>query len=885
MARAALQAGELTAKEAHLRALARQSANVDLAEHDLGLFIGMTTPLFDEPEHLRPLLDALDRSMREPVYALVEVAPRQGKPLHEETLVTMADGSLKPLRSVAVGDRVVSGRGRITTVTAVFDKGVLPVFRIRTRSGREVVAEETHRFFAQRGAHDHQNAVTDWFRVNELRPYERAGHRRPRGDALMLGAQYETRPVPLAVDVARFLGYMIGDGNSTQKNCRWTNVDPVLRAEFTRIAESLGGRIVHDDEQTLRVQSTAKSGAPKRRTTRASRKAGLYGGHARHPLKALLRLHDLDGKTAHHKRVPSAILTAQPEAVLAFVAAYFECDGTRAVFQTDGRAGQQTSFSSVSRELLVDVQTLLARFGIRASLRRKVGRYAGMPHVSWGLAVYDQARFFDVVPVLGAKGGPLEASRRYQQDKYLADTIVSIEPAGGARCLCITVKRDASFLANGFVTHNTETLLHGAARRLRYRKTDGVGYMSYSSPIALRKSRRCREMAGRAGVWTGDEVIRNRNRFDPSQAVSYWQTIDGGSFTAGGRGAGFTGDGYQMVIGDDLLKNREEAESPVYQEKAIEAWRGLATRIEPGGSAFLSHQPWNDLDPIAQLKSEQVKDALESGKGAPAWEIISLPAVIDAVYSESGRLIGGTPLWPARWSLEALARRKHDVKDYNWFSQYTLDRKPRGNRLFGDPARYLNATIDGAVVVISCDPGIEDDKMKDSSGIVVGSCFRRPSEHYTQAEPHYDARIDLLLAEDQWRDIPDLLDYLELLQTDVFKGAPILLEEVSAFKALSQVAKRLNKKLRMYSVVPKGNKYLRAQPTAGSWNAGRIRVPLDAPWVTDFLYESARFTGKRGGKDNRIDALTQLFDYAERVHGQIAAGESGGQSTMHDSPF
>ena len=89
----------------------------------------------------------------------------------------------------------------------------------------------------------------------------------------------------------------------------------------------------------------------------------------------------------------------------------------------------------------------------------------------------------------------------------------------------------------------------------------------------------------------------------------------------------------------------------------------------------------------------------------------------------------------------------------------------------------------------------------------------------------------------------------------------------------------------MYSVVPKGNKYLRAQPTAGSWNAGRIRVPLDAPWVTDFLYESARFTGKRGGKDNRIDALTQLFDYAERVHGQIAAGESGGQSTMHDSPF
>ena len=61
-----------SAEEAHLRALARQSANEDLAEHDLGLFIELTTSAYDAPEHLRPLLDALDRSMTEPVYALVE---------------------------------------------------------------------------------------------------------------------------------------------------------------------------------------------------------------------------------------------------------------------------------------------------------------------------------------------------------------------------------------------------------------------------------------------------------------------------------------------------------------------------------------------------------------------------------------------------------------------------------------------------------------------------------------------------------------------------------------------------------------------------------------------------------------------------------------------
>jgi hypothetical protein len=425
----------------------------------------------------------------------------------------------------------------------------------------------------------------------------------------------------------------------------------------------------------------------------------------------------------------------------------------------------------------------------------------------------------------------------------------------------------------------TDTLLHGMARRLRYRPTDVLQYCSYSAPIAMRKSRRAREIASRAGVWATDEKVK-RDRFDPSHSVSYWQTIHGGSFTAGGRGGGFVGDGSNMTVFDDPYKNREEAESPLIQEKVIETWRGtLANRIEPGGSAFITHQPWNDFDVIAQLKAET------KGLDGQEWEVISLPAVTDAVYDDKGRLIGGMPLWPARWSLQALSKVKHLVKDYNWHSQYTLERRPKGDRLFRECARYLHPQIDGAVVVISCDPGIEDNKMKDSSGIVVGSCFRRPSAHWTRQAPDYDAHMDVLLAEDEWREIPDLLDYLEHLQTVVFPGAPIVLEEVSAFKALSQVARRLNKRLRLYSVIPKGNKYLRAQPSAAAWNEGRIRTPFDAPWVAAFIHEAQRFTGKSGGKDNRVDAMTQLYDYSDHVLASMAEAQSGGETSMAQSPF
>ncbi len=174
----------------------------------------------------------------------------------------------------------------------------------------------------------------------------------------------------------------------------------------------------------------------------------------------------------------------------------------------------------------------------------------------------------------------------------------------------------------------TETFLHGMSRRLRYRRRDDVAYCSYSSPLALRKSRKARDIAARAGVWAEEAKTVLRDRMNPASAVSYWQTVDGGSFTAGGRNGAFVGDGYGMIVYDDPFKNRGEAESPVIQEKAIETWRGLATRIEPGGSGFITHQAWNDHDPIALMKAEM---------GTPDgqdWELISLPAVFDAEYDD-----------------------------------------------------------------------------------------------------------------------------------------------------------------------------------------------------------------------------------------------------------
>lgn len=81
---------------------------------------------------------------------------RGGKCLVEGTLVQMADGSVKPIEDIAVGEQVIAPDGTATRVSAVWDKGLQPVNRYRI--GRyqdvvEVVTTENHKFWGARESH------------------------------------------------------------------------------------------------------------------------------------------------------------------------------------------------------------------------------------------------------------------------------------------------------------------------------------------------------------------------------------------------------------------------------------------------------------------------------------------------------------------------------------------------------------------------------------------------------------------------------------------------------------------------------------------------------------------------------------------------------------
>jgi predicted phage terminase large subunit-like protein len=67
---------------------------------------------------------------------------------------------------------------------------------------------------------------------------------------------------------------------------------------------------------------------------------------------------------------------------------------------------------------------------------------------------------------------------------------------------------------------------------------------------------------------------------------------------------------------------------------------------------------------------------------------------------------------------------------------------------------------------------------------------------------------------------------------------------------------------------PRGDKFVRAQPVAAAWNAGRILLPRKALWLNPVVDEIKNFTGVKDPHDDVIDALAASYDAArpEREH-------------------
>ena len=168
---------------------------------------------------------------------------------------------------------------------------------------------------------------------------------------------------------------------------------------------------------------------------------------------------------------------------------------------------------------------------------------------------------------------------------------------------------------------------------------------SYNSDLAISFGRKARNIVN------GQEY---KNLFpgillaEDSKAAGRWNTNKGGEYTAVGIGGGATGRGADIFIIDDPVKDEQEAESPVIQERNIGWFRSVArTRLAPGGAIVVIQTRWHDKDLAGQI--------LESEEG---WEIVNLPAIAEEDEPQRKK---GEALWPGQYPLEELEEIKKSL--------------------------------------------------------------------------------------------------------------------------------------------------------------------------------------------------------------------------------
>ena len=423
----------------------------------------------------------------------------------------------------------------------------------------------------------------------------------------------------------------------------------------------------------------------------------------------------------------------------------------------------------------------------------------------------------DLLTSIGHRGEALldfvpRLTPRWRRPDHLAPVAALLERAarGEAVRACVSVPPQHG---------KTELLLHGIVWLLRQRPDWTIGYGSYNSTQARSKSRLCRAYADTAGL----------PRTGAADSLAEWRLSSGGGLLARGVGEGLTGMGCEMLIVDDPHKDRAEAESAIVRGSVWDWFTSTAlTRLHPGAAVIVLHTRWHPDDMIGRLLGQR-------DRGEVAWEVVNLPAIGP----------DGTAL--AEWlrPLAFLEQQRAEIGEYDWASLYQGEPRPRGGQVFSGVTFYDQAPTEGYSVQVGVDLAYTSRTSSDYS--VAVTVARAADVTYVLDVQRHQVRAPEFAA------VLGGLRYRYPYAAMRFYGSGTEIGTVDTVNAM-------NDRLRLEAIPATVDKFQRAQPVAAAWNAGKVLVPRDAPWLDDFIREVAGFTGLGDRHDDQVDALAAAFD-------------------------
>ena len=196
-------------------------------------------------------------------------------------------------------------------------------------------------------------------------------------------------------------------------------------------------------------------------------------------------------------------------------------------------------------------------------------------------------------------------------------------------------------------------------------KNDTIIQVSYSGDLAIDFGRQVRNIVASQNF---ENIFPGTKLAEDSKSKGKWNTNGRGAYSAVGVGGALTGKGARILIIDDPIKNREEAESKLIRENVWNFYTSTArTRLTPDGAIIVVMTRWHQDDLAGKLIEQDGK----------SWEIINLPAVAEndeewfvPSWNKNYLRTTGEALWKDYFTKEVLDGIRADIGPYDWQSLY-----------------------------------------------------------------------------------------------------------------------------------------------------------------------------------------------------------------------
>lgn len=677
-------------------------------------------------EHHKKIFEALQDVVDGKITRLIiNIAPRYGKCVSKDTLITLATGERKKIADILPGDKVLSfkdGRAVVNSVIAT-EPAYKDCYEITMRSGRSVVCSIDHPWRTPFG----------YVKSNRLKIGDRIFALKKELDGIETLSDAEIILISM----------MLFDGCCTKSGkLGFTNIDKLAVNAVIKAVNELGGEVKHYS-CTADCQYT------------------ILGG-TNGVINNILIKHKLVGNNSYTKRIPLGIFSTSMRQKYVFLGMMIATDGT---IKKNG----QLSIGLANKGLAEDIQYLLSTMKIPSTLRFYENEKAGVwnvaisrrysqklyPHLNfYGKA--DKAKEYILQPSkiertctypysiikneglykmihfdLGYKSvGPNrnmsedtfrelveifpDNLTRYWAEDFYPDEIVSIEEVGKHELVHIEVSGDKNFIANGLVSHNTELVIKSfISWCFALNPRSRFLHLSYSDILVNDNSDTVRNIMSEELYKT---LFPNSALASEKGSAKRWKTKAGGELYAVSTQGQVTGFG-AGAVDEEIDKMDGGNDIFVFDDHTNEMLKMIDAKTNIFQGAIMIDDPLKADDAASDLIRERINQRFENtirnrvnSRRTPiiiimqrlhehdlcgylqeiepdTWTVLSLPVI--QTDPETGE---EHALWPMKHNLEELYKLR-EINPVVFETQYMQNPIPTEGLMYHEFRTYQNIEL------------------------------------------------------------------------------------------------------------------------------------------------------------------------------------------------